>query len=94
MKTNNTLNVSNNASIFALFAALFALCALIIARVINDTFAALKVAAKWLKAVYLWFITPKTYFASDGDGVTVSGLQIVGINLIAFIACILLAIKW
>lgn len=94
MKTISNISISNNASIFALFAALFALCALIIARVINDTFAALKVAAKWLKAVYLWFITPKTYFASDGDGVTVSGLQIVGINLIAFIACILLAIKW
>lgn len=56
------------------------------ARLNKCTFAAIKSAWRWLFA-------PKTYFASDGDGVTVNGLQFIGINLIAAAVCVLLSIS-
>jgi len=94
MKTVSNLNISNNASIFALFGVLFAVCGLIIARVISCTFAAAKVAAKCLKMAYLWFITPRTYFAGDGDGVTITGYQYLGINILVLIICFICCIKY
>lgn len=64
----------------------FAVCAILFARLNKCTFAAIKSAWRWLFA-------PKTYFASDGDGVTVNGLQFIGINLIAAAVCVLLSIS-
>lgn len=69
-----------------LVSILFAVCALLFARMNKSTFAAIKSAWRWLFA-------PKTYFASDGDGVTVNGLQFIGINIIAAAVCVLLSIS-
>ena len=82
---NNSINISRRTSTAALISILFAVCALLFARLKDNTFAAIKSAWRWLFA-------PKTYFASDGDGVTVNGLQFIGINLIAAAVCVLLSI--
>lgn len=69
-----------------LVSILFAVCALLFARLNKSTFAAIKAAWQWL-------FKPETYFASDGDSVTVNGLQIIGINLITAAVCVLLSIS-
>lgn len=70
-----------------LVSILFAVCALLFARLNKSTFAAIKAAWRWLFA-------PKTYFAGDGEeGVTVNGLQFIGINLLAAAVCMLLSIS-
>lgn len=69
-----------------LVSILFAVCSLLFARLNKSTFAALKPAWQWL-------FKPETYFASDGEGVTVNGLQIIGINLITAAVCVLLSIS-
>ena len=68
-----------------LVSILFAVCALLFARMNKSTFAAIKAAWQWL-------FKPETYFASDGEGVTVNGLQFIGINLIAAAVCMLLSV--
>lgn len=70
-----------------LVSILFAVCALLFARLNESTFAAIKAAWQWL-------FKPETYFASDGEGVTVNGLQFIGINLIAAAVCLLLSISY
>ena len=69
-----------------LVSILFAVCALLFARMNKSTFAAIKAAWQWL-------FKPETYFASDGEGVTVNGLQIIGINLITAAVCLILSIS-
>ncbi|WP_418688853.1 MULTISPECIES: hypothetical protein [Bacteria] len=69
-----------------LVSILFAVCALLFARMNKSTFAAIKAAWQWL-------FRPETYFASDGEGVTVNGLQIIGINLITAAVCLILSIS-
>lgn len=69
-----------------LVSILFAVCSLLFARLNKSTFAA-------LKTVWQWLFKPETYFASDGEGVTVNGLQIIGINLITAAVCVLLSIS-
>lgn len=69
-----------------LVSILFAVCALLFARMNKSTFAAIKAAWQWL-------LKPETYFASDGEGVTVNGLQIIGINLLTAAVCVLLSIS-
>ena len=69
-----------------LVSILFAVCSLLFARLNKSTFAALKTAWQWL-------FKPETYFASDGECVTVNGLQIIGINLITAAVCVLLSIS-
>lgn len=83
----NSINISSRTSTAELISIIFAVCALLFARLKNNTFAAIKSAWRWLFA-------PKTYFASDGDGVTVNGLQLIGINLIAAAVCLLLSISY
>lgn len=83
---NNSINISSRTSTAALVSVLFAVCALLFARLNKSIFAAAKTARRWLFA-------PKTYFASDGEGVTVNGLQFIGINLIAAAVCMLLSIS-
>ena len=73
---NNSINISRRTSTADLVSILFAVCALLFARLNKRTFAAIKAAWRWL-------FKPETYFASDGEGITVNGLQIIGINLIA-----------
>ena len=69
-----------------LVSILFAVCALLVARMNKSTFAAIKAAWQWL-------FKPETYFASDGEGVTVNGLQIIGLNLITAAVCLILSIS-
>nr|DAW39848.1 MAG TPA: hypothetical protein [Caudoviricetes sp.] len=83
---NNSINISRRTSTAALVSVLFAVCAILFARLNKCIFAAVKTAWRWLFA-------PKTYFASDGEGVTVNGLQFIGINLIAAVVCMLLSVS-
>jgi hypothetical protein len=69
-----------------LVSILFAVCALLFARLNKSIFAA-------IKAVWKWLFKPETYFASDGEGITVNGLQLIGINLITAAVCLILSIS-
>lgn len=77
---------SRRTSTADLLSVLFAVCALLFVRMNKSIFAAAKTAWSWL------FVS-KTYFASDGEGVTVNGLQFIGINLIAAAVCVLLSVS-
>ena len=83
---NNSINISRRTSTAALISVLFAVCALLFVRLNKSTFAAIKAAWQWLFA-------PKTYFAGDGEGVTVNGLQFICINLIAAAVFLLLSVS-
>ena len=83
---NNSINISRRTSTAALISILFAVCSILFARLSKSTFAAIKSAWRWLFA-------PNTYFAGDGDGITVNGLQLIGINLIAAAVCVLLSVS-
>lgn len=83
---NNSINISRRTSTADLVSILFAVCALLFARLNKRTFAAIKAAWRWL-------FKPETYFASDGEGITVNGLQIIGINLIAAAVFMLLSVS-
>ena len=83
---NNSINISRRTSTADLVSILFAVCALLFARLNKSTFAAIKAAWQWL-------FKPETYFASDGEGVTVNVLQIIGINLIAAALFLLLSVS-
>ena len=83
---NNSINISRRTSTADLVSILFAVCALLFARLSKSTFAAIKAAWRWL-------FKPETYFAADGEGITVNGLQIIGINLIAAAVFLLLSIS-
>lgn len=83
---NNSINISRRTSTVDLVSILFAVCALLFARLKKSTFAAIKAAWQWL-------FKPETYFASDGEGVTATGLQIIGINLITAAVCLILSIS-
>ena len=83
---NNSINISRRTSTADLVSILFAVCALLFARLSKSTFAAIKAAWQWL-------FKPETYFAADGEGVTVNGLQIIGINLIAAAVFLLLSVS-
>ena len=83
---NNSINISRRTSTAALISVLFTVCALLCARLNKSTFAAIKAAWQWL-------FKPETYFASDGEGITVNGLQIIGINLIAAAVFMLLSVS-
>ena len=83
---NNSINISRRTSTAALISILFTVCALLFARLNKSTFAAIKAAWQWL-------FKPETYFASDGEGITVNGLQIIGINLIAAAVFMLLSVS-
>ena len=83
---NNSINISRRTSTAELVRILFALCALLFARLNKSTFAAIKAAWRWL-------FKPETYFAADGEGITVNGLQIIGINLIAAAVFMLLSVS-
>lgn len=82
----NSINISRCTSTADLVSILFAVCSLLFARLNKSTFAAIKAAWKWL-------FKPETYFASDGEGITVNGLQIIGINLIAAAVFMLLSVS-
>ena len=84
---NNSINISRRTSTEELISILFAVCALLFARLNKSIFAAVKSAWRWL-------FVPKTYFAGDGEGVTVNGLQFICINLIAAAVCLLLSISY
>ena len=83
---NYNITFSRRTSTVELVSILFAVCALLFARLNKSTFAAVKSAWRWLFA-------PKTYFASDGEGITVNGLQFIGINLIAAAVFLLLSVS-
>lgn len=83
---NNSINISRRTSTADLVSILFAVCALLFARLSKSTFAAIKAAWQWL-------FKPETYFAADGEGITVNGLQIIGINLFAAVVFLLLSIS-
>ena len=83
---NYNITFSRRTSTAALVSVLFAVCALLFSRLNKIIFAAAKTAWRWLFA-------PKTYFASDGEGVTVNGLQFIGINRIAAAVCMLLSVS-
>lgn len=83
---NNSINISRRTSTAELVSILFAVCALLFARLNKSTFAAIKAAWQWL-------FKPETYFASDGEGIIVNGLQIIGINLFAAAVFLLLSVS-
>ncbi len=83
---NNSINISRRTSTADLVSILFAVCALLFERLNKSTFAAIKAAWQWL-------FKPETYFASDGEGITVNGLQFIGINLIAAVVFLLLSVS-
>lgn len=83
---DNSINISRRTSTADLVSILFAVCALLFARLNKSTFAAIKAAWRWL-------FKPETYFAADGEGITVNGLQIIGINLIAAVLFLLLSVS-
>ena len=83
---NYNITFSRRSSTVELVSILFAVCALLFARLNKSTFAAIKAAWQWL-------FKPETYFASDGEGITVNGLQIIGINLIAAAVFMLLSVS-
>ena len=83
---NNSINISRRTSTADLVSILFAVCALLFARLNKRTFAAIKAAWRWL-------FKPETYFASDGEGITVNGLQFICINLIAAAVFMLLSVS-
>ena len=83
---NYNITFSRRSSTADLVSILFAVCALLFARLNKSTFAAIKSAWRWLFA-------PKTYFAGDGEGITVNGLQFIGINLIAAVVFLLLSVS-
>lgn len=84
---NNSINISRRTSTADLISILFAVCAILFARLNKSIFAAVKSAWRWL-------FVPKTYFAGDGEeGVTVNGLQLIGINLIVWAVCMLLSVS-
>ena len=83
---NYNITFSRRTSTVELVSILFAVCALLFARLNKSTFAAVKSAWRWLFA-------PKTYFAGDGEGITVNGLQFIGINLIAAAVFLLLSVS-
>lgn len=83
---NYNITFSRRPGTAELVSILFAVCALLFARLNKSTFAAIKAAWQWL-------FKPETYFASDGEGVTVNGLQIIGFNLITAAVCVLLSIS-
>ena len=83
---NNSINISRRTSTADLVSILFAVCARLFARLNKSTFAAIKAAWRWL-------FKPETYFAADGEGITVNGLQIIGINLIAAAVFMLLSVS-
>ena len=83
---NNGINISRRTSTAALISILFAVCTLLFVRLNKSIFAAIKTA-------WIWLFAPKTYFAGDGEeGVTVNGLQLIGINLIVWAVCMLLSV--
>ena len=84
---NYNITFSRRSSTVELVSILFAVCALLFARLNKSIFAAIKSAWRWL-------FVPKTYFASDGEGITVNGLQFIGINLIAAAVFLLLSISY
>lgn len=83
---NYNITFSRRTSTVELVSILFAVCALLFARLNKSTFAAVKSAWRWLFA-------PKTYFAGDGEGVTVNGLQFICINLFAAVVLLLLSVS-
>ena len=83
---NYNITFSRRTSTVELVSILFAVCALLFARLNKSIFAAIKVAWRWL-------LKSETYFASDGEGITVNGLQIIGINLIAAALFLLLSVS-
>lgn len=83
---NNSINISRRTSTAELVSILFAVCALLFARLNKSTFAAIKAAWQWL-------FKPETYFAADGEGITVNGLQIIGINIITAAVYLILSIS-
>lgn len=83
---NYNITFSRRPDTAELVSILFAVCALLFARLNKSTFAA-------IKAVWQWLFKPETYFASDGEGVTVNGLQIIGINLLTAAVCLILSIS-
>ena len=83
---NYNITFSRRSSTVELVSILFAVCALLFARLNKSIFAAVKSAWRWL-------FSPKTYFAGDGEGITVNGLQFIGINLIAAVVFLLLSVS-
>ena len=83
---NNSINISRRTSTADLVSILFAVCALLFARLNKSTFAA-------IKAAWHWLFKPETYFASDGEGITVNGLQIIGINIVTAAVLLLLSVS-
>ena len=83
---NYNITFSRRSSTVELVSILFAVCALLFERLNKSTFAAVKSAWRWLFA-------PKTYFAGDGEGVTVNGLQFICINLFAAVVLLLLSVS-
>ena len=83
---NYNITFSRRSSTVELVSILFAVCAILFARLNKSLFTVVKSAWRWLFA-------PKTYFAGDGEGVTVNGLQFICINLIAAAVFLLLSVS-
>lgn len=83
----NSVSFCRGEKSAALIALIFAAVAILLGRLVSSvTFGA--------KVVYKWLFTPKKYFEADGDPVTVTGVQIIGINCLVLLVCFILSIDW
>lgn len=81
------ITISRTAGIRALLTALFAVVVLLVNRMVNNALEGLKLSRQWLQAKH-------SFFAQDGDPIRCTGYQIVGYNLAAAAAALLLCINF
>ena len=81
------ITISRTAAPRAILTALFAVIVLLINRMSENAIAAFKTAVYWLQAKH-------SFFAQDGDPIRCTGYQIVGYNIAAAAAALLLCINF
>ena len=81
------ITISRTAGTRALLTALFAVTALLIARMVKKALAAFKKVRQWLQAQH-------SFYGQDGDSIQCTGWQFVGYNIMAAVVAILLCIEY
>ena len=81
------ITISRTAGTRALLTALFAVTALLIARMVKKSLSAFKKVRQWLQAQH-------SFYGQDGDPIQCTGWQFVGYNIMAAVVAILLCIEY
>lgn len=79
--------IRQDASTSELFRAIFLAAIIIVKR-----FAVL--IGRAMKAARRWLITPRNYFAFDGEPIRATGLQVVAAQIVLAFFGVLLSIRW